>query len=217
MARFNQLRLEAALSGDLDKEMKRQQRIVAQAITGGLRSSVYATRRDLNRQISRAKFRRGVAGATLKDTIKVWTYPRRGSSLTPSVRMFTVARYKAASGRRSQAIDLISLFDEGADIKAANGKFLAVPTDAAPLDSDGRRKATPSESGLPLVFYPTARGGVLVNAKAGNNPPVLWVLVKQIRISKRFDVDRSVEKGIGKRDEFIAKNWDKKAAKKGLI
>tara|TARA_Y100000780_G_scaffold232397_1_gene263472 strand:+ start:2077 stop:2733 length:657 start_codon:yes stop_codon:yes gene_type:complete len=218
MARFNQLRIEAAIRGDLEKEVRSQVRVVKQSITSGLRKGTYATRRDMRRQITRGKFRRGKSGAALGDTLIVKPTPRKGSSLTPEMRLFSVARYKAASGRRSQAIDLITIFSESATIEATRGKLLAKPTEHAPMDSSGRRPATPSESGIPLVFIPSGDGGFLIDGRdKSDRPPILYVLFPRARISKRINQERAIAKGIEKIPEFIGQAWDKRAAKRGLV
>src|SRR5690606_29278018 len=92
--------------------------------------------------------------------------------------------------RPSGTVDLLLVFDEGALITGRGGKWLAIPTGIAPLKSGrgGARRATPAEAGLNLVFLPAGSNrGVLVDP---GSREVLYVLVKQVRVRKRIDLDR---------------------------
>lgn len=215
--RLRGLRVQAALSGNLEKELRRQRQLAAQALTAGLKSGILKSKTNLLRQIRRMKIKSRLRLTRLDTTIKSKT--SRRATLAPEGRLYSVARYKAENGRRQQPIDLIMIFMEGTTITPAEGKFLAIPTAEAPI-ADGRSYAyaTPTDCKIPLRFIPTKKGGVLVRASdRSDKPTVLYWLIRQARISKRLDQDAALAAGIDRMTELVAYEWDKRAAKAGLI
>lgn len=87
---------------------------------------------------------------------------------------------------------ILSAFAEGATILARRGRWLAIPTAAVPR-GNRRRFLTPAEvearRGRPLRFIPAPGGrtAVLVDERA-----VLFVLVPQVTLARRFDLAGAV-------------------------
>lgn len=92
----------------------------------------------------------------------------------------------------SSAPLILTAFAEGATILARRGRWLAIPTAAVPR-GNRRRFLTPAEvearRGRPLRFIPVPGGrtAVLVDDRT-----VLFVLVPQVTLAKRFDLASAV-------------------------
>lgn len=179
--------------GDLGKAIRAEGRAIRKAVTQGLAQAGRDTRRDLLREF-RSRLRSGRRGVSLKSLnglVSVGRKPRTGfESWSPRVWVISRATYKRG-GVRQEPIDLFAVFDEGATIRAASGKFLAIPTENAPKKPGrGQRAATPKEAtraGVPIRFVPIAPGkALLVDPRT---EAVMWVLVRRVRIQKRLSLD----------------------------
>lgn len=172
---------------DMRRLMRDDLNAVARAATTSVRRATLGSRRDIRKQLRRSlTLGKRLSGASLEDLVRAWVEPRRGNRLDPKGRVYSRSRYRRPSG----LVDLLLVFDEGAVITGRGGKWLAIPTEDAPLrrGRGGARRATPREAGLNLFFLPAGRNrGVLVDRRSEK---VMYVLVKQVRIAKRIDLDR---------------------------
>lgn len=172
---------------DMRRMMRDDLTAVARAATTSVRRATLGSRRDIQKQLRRSlTLGRRLSGGSMDQLVRAWVEPRRGNRLDPKGRVYSRARYRRPSG----TVDLLLVFDEGALITGRGGKWLAIPTGNAPLKSGrgGARRATPGEAGLNLVFLPAGSNrGVLVDP---GSREVLYVLVKQVRVRKRIDLDR---------------------------
>ncbi len=128
------------------------------------------------------------------------------------------------------------LYAEGAVIRSKQGLFLAIPTPAAGRFGDGRRKITPGSweriRGLRLRFvYRRGSPSLLVadNARltnrgratanigrrqgaaftrlSGRTTVPLFILVPQVTVQKRLDVDGAAQKWLRALPQLVLRNW----------
>lgn len=196
------VRLSAALRGDLEKIMAEELRVAERGVTEGIHGATKGLQDDLREQVIEAGLGRRVANAW-----RSRTYPERGQSLSAAGEVFTRAPH------------IIRAFDEGALIKSRSGFWLAIPTENAPAQS-GFKPVTPSNfpehrfgplrfvyrrTGASLLVVDNVRigksGRVSRQAKdprtksgrfrKGLTTVVMFVLVPQVRLRKRLDVDQA--------------------------
>ena len=179
------------IRGDLAAAMRDESRILRKSVTQGLAQTGQQTRTELLRMMRRnRKLGKRLSGTKSTNLVRVLRKPRKGFGLwDPRVVVFSRATYKAG-GVRGAPVDLLDVFDQGAVIRARSGKWLAIPTEHAPLKPGrgGARRATPRETKRKLTFIASGHDrAVLVDRQAR---AVLYVLVKQVRIRKRLNIDR---------------------------
>lgn len=94
-----------------------------------MRSTTGGLQRDLRRQVGRA-FRGAptvLSGGSIEKTVAARVTPARGFSLEPERLAHSHALYRRPSGQ----VDLLEVFDRGAEIRAAGGKWLAIAFSAS--------------------------------------------------------------------------------------
>lgn len=167
-----------------------ENRILRKGAIQGLRKTARETRADLIKMVRRnlATGRRLTGSRSASNLVGTYSVPKRGfDRWPPRTGVFSRATYKRPGGRA----DLLKVFDEGATITAAGGKWLAIPTAKAPVKSGGRgglRAATPAESGMRFTFVPISDRLAMLRERRAQYP-VYW-LVRKVRIRKRINVDR---------------------------
>lgn len=206
------MRLELAIRGELGAWTAALAKSVEAGARRALRRVTYGMRSNLRGRIRRAGFRRpGLARAI---AAKVDAAHLEG-------RVYSVARYRAG-GQRSQPVDLVQLYAQGATITAANGRFLAVPTGDGPQRSGrgGSRPATPKEladMGWKTAVIPARGGNMVVLATApGGTKVVTHVLVRQVGLRKRYDLAAGVTLWQGRMPAILAESIDAEAEKRGV-
>lgn len=184
------MELRAALRGDLREILADEERAIARAATRSVRAAAGQARRMIRSQIRRNFADRSgrLSGTPLEDTVRYKSEPRRGTALDATAVVSSRAVYR----RRGQEFDLLALYDQGATIRARGGKWLAIPTAEAPLRGGrgGTRRARPSEIKLKLQFVQTAPSQALLLSR-GRKPRVLYILVRQVKLTKRLDIARA--------------------------
>jgi len=193
------LRLEAAIRGDLARYMAEELKSAEAAVTGGVRDTARGLKEGL-----RADVRAGGLGNRLAKTWRDDYYPRRGTSL------------RAAATVYSKAPDIIRAF-EGSTIRSSDGNWLAIPTRHAPKRGVGRKRISPAtwpdHRYGPLRFVMTRKGrAVLVvdnqrrrKGKSGGftrsrskkalasgkglKTVPMFILVPQVRLKRRLNVE----------------------------
>ena len=154
-------------------------------------------------------------GRRLANSIRSQTYPKSGESL------------KAAALVWSKAPVVVGAHDTGPLIRSKDGFWLAIPTQAAGRGLRGGR-ITPGEwerrRGLRLRFVYRRRGpsllvadgrlnnrglGVASRSKTGRGRSTvpIFLLVPQVRLPKRLDLDRDAERAHDSVPGLIVANW----------
>ena len=213
------MRLEAALRGDLNEVLKAELRVAERAVTAGIRQATDGLKTELRRQITSTGL-----GSRLANTWRGDVYPKGQPSIG------------AAGYIWSKAPRLVRLYAEGAVIRSKHGLFLAIPTPAAGRFGDNRQKITPGEweriHGLRLRFVYrrgtpsmlvadnvrlTKRGraslnigrrqGAAYTRLSGRTTVPLFVLVPQVTVRKRLDIDGAAQKWIAALPRLVTRHW----------
>jgi Family of unknown function (DUF6441) len=213
------MRLQAALRGDLTEVLKAEIRDAERAVTAGIREATDCLKTELRRQITSAGL-----GSRLANTWRGDVYPKGQPSIG------------AAGYIWSKAPRLVRLYAEGAVIRSKHGLLLAIPTPAAGRFGDNRQKITPGEweriHGLRLRFVYrrgtpsmlvadnvrlTKRGRAALNIGrrqgaaytrlSGRTTVPLFVLVPQVTVRKRLDIDGAAQKWIAALPRLVARRW----------
>ena len=213
------MRLEASVEGSFKEAMTAEARRAARAVTAGVGEATLGLKSELRRQITSAGL-----GERLANTWRGEVYPKGQPSLS------------AAGFVWSKAPGLVRLYAEGAVIRSKHGLFLAIPTPAAGRFGDGRQKITPGawervhgmrlrfvyRRGTPSLLVAdnvrlTARGrpvanigrrqGAAFTRLAGRTTVPLFILVPQVTVRKRLDVDGGAQKWIGMLPQLVLRHW----------
>ncbi|MBO6883449.1 MAG: hypothetical protein JJ869_07695 [Marivita sp.] len=154
-------------------------------------------------------------GRRLANSIRSQTYPKAGESLKASALVW------------SKAPVIVGAHDTGPLIRSKDGFWLAIPTAAAGKGLKGGR-ITPGEwerrRGLRLRFVYRRRGpsllvadgrlnsrglGVASRSKTGRGKATvpIFLLVPQVKLSKRLDLARDAERAQAAVPGMIVANW----------
>jgi hypothetical protein len=154
-------------------------------------------------------------GQRLANSIRSQTYPKVGESLSAAALVW------------SKAPQIINAHDAGLTIRSRAGFWLAIPTAAAGKGPKGRR-ITPGEweqrRGMRLRFVYRRRGpsllvadgrlnsrglGVASRSKTGRGQSTvpIFLLVPQVKLSKRLDLARDAERAQAAIPGLIVANW----------
>ena len=167
----------------------------------------------------KSDWRREITGAGLGDrlarTIRSAQYPKGKASLNAAALVW------------SNAPMIVGAHETGPLIRSKSGLWLAIPTAAAGKSTRGGR-ITPREweqrRGLQLRFVYRSRGpsllvaegrlnsrglGVASRAKTGRGMATvpIFLLVRQVKLTKRLDLSRSAETAVKRIPGAIAANW----------
>ena len=211
------MRLMAALSGDLDQMLADEVRIAEQAVTQSIREATDGLKTDLRAQITGAGL-----GQRLANTWRGEVYPKGQLSI------------KAAGLVYSRAPVVVGAHDQGATIRSKDGFWLAIPLPAAGKGPRGKRM-TPGlweklrgqrlrfiyRRGKPSLLVAEnqrarqgQRGGFSVassKAKASGRGLVtvpMFLLVPQVTLKKKFDIDHVSQRWINTLAHRIANRFD---------
>lgn len=154
-------------------------------------------------------------GRRLANTIRSETYPKTGESLNAAALVW------------SKAPEIIGAHDRGALIRSREGMWLAIPMASAGRGHKGGR-ITPAEwerrRGLRLRFVYRRRGpsllvadgrlnsrglGVASRSKTGRGRATvpIFLLVPQVKLAKRLDLVRDIERVHAGVPGMIVSNW----------
>jgi hypothetical protein len=200
---------------DLPLVMTRSVADLARATTAAMREATEGLKQALRADVENAGL-----GRRLANTWRGKTFPQLKVSLNPAAYVY------------SNAPKLIDAFNRGVTIRSSSGFYLAIPTEAAGTTgrSQGGRKerVTPSgwerRTGLSLRFvYRRAGPSFLVADKARFNSQgravrngrrgsddeaiVVFLLVPQVRITRRLNVDAIAREYAARVPGLIAKHW----------
>ena len=210
------MKLAAAISGDLRKIMAEEIKDAEDAVTAGMRQAADGLKADLRRQVTEAGM-----GQRLANTWRAELYPKGRKSIKAAGFVFT------------RAPTIIRAFDQGAVIKSRHGFWLAIPTPAAGTGARGKRM-TPGlweqmhGSRLRFIYRRGApsllvaenmrartgkRGGFAKGSASalrsgrGMTSVVMFILVPQVSLKKRLDVNGVAEQWAAALPELIVRNW----------
>ncbi|CDK97888.1 protein of unknown function [Magnetospirillum gryphiswaldense MSR-1 v2] len=212
------MKLAAAITGDLRKIMAEEVKAAEDAVTAGTRQAADGLKADLRRQITEAGM-----GQRLANTWRAELYPKGRKSIKAAGFVFT------------KAPTIIRAFDQGAVIKSKHGFWLAIPTPAAGTGARGKRM-TPGlweqmhgarlrfiyRRGAPSLLVAEnmrartgKRGGFAKGSASalrsgrGMTSVVMFILVPQVSLKKRLDVDSAAERWASALPGLIVENWRK--------
>jgi hypothetical protein len=210
------MKLAAAISGDLRKIMDEEIKDAEDAVTAGMRLAADGLKADLRRQVTEAGM-----GQRLANTWRAELYPKGRKSIKAAGFVFT------------RAPTIIRAFDQGAMIKSKHGFWLAIPSPAAGTGARGKRM-TPGlweqmhgarlrfiyRRGAPSLLVAEnmraragKRGGFAKGSASalrsgrGMTTVVMFILVPQVSLRKRLDVNAAAERWASALPELIVRNW----------
>lgn len=210
------MRIRAEVVGDLDAWIAAELAAAEKAVTAGVRAAAAGLKDRWRRQITGAGL-----GPRLARTIRQRDFPAREPSL------------RAASLVYSRAGTIVHAFDVGVTIRSKHGFFLAIPTAAAGVRGLGGKRITPSgwerRTGMRLRFVYRRRGPSLLVADdarlsraglarakrgrrqrdgmlTGAQSVPIFLLVPQVSLRKRLDLDRDARSSEAHLPALVAKN-----------
>lgn len=201
------LRLDAAIRGDLRKFMAADIKAGEQAVTSAIRRRTTALKNNIRKGVRKAGL-----GQRLEKTIRAELYPERGASIGAKGLVYSKAIYKRPSG----LVDLITTLDEGATIHPRGGKYLAIPL----FERPGRKRQQASPDDFPkgtFRFVPVIEGksALLIDRQTDQ---AKFFLVRRSRLRERgINVDAQIQKATRGLDDLIARNWEKRARRAGIL
>ncbi|PWG16102.1 DUF6441 family protein [Salibaculum griseiflavum] len=204
------MKLDIDITPDLAALMAAEIKAGEKAVTAAMRQAGTGLKTDWRGQITQAGL-----GRRLANSIRNRTYPRSGESLNAAALVW------------SKAPVIVDAHDTGSLIRSKDGFYLAIPTEAAGKGTRGKA-LTPGEwerrRGLRLRFVYRRRGpsllvvdgrlnsrgfGVVSRAKTGRGRATvpIFLLVPQVKLPKRLDLDRDAELAQAAVPGLIVANW----------
>lgn len=191
------MRIKAALSGDLARMMREETVGLATRASLAVGGTMERLQVELRRQVTSSGLGRRLANAWRAEL-----YPKGRVSLRAAGLVYT------------RAPTIVAAFEEGVTIRAANGVWLAIPTEAAPKTGIGDKRISPAtwpehqygplrfvyRRGAPSLLVVDGlrastgkRGFRRASATAlrtgrGLATVVMFILVPRVRLRKRLDV-----------------------------
>ena len=198
--------VRAFVEGELGHFLNAQAKAVDVGGRKAMRLTAGAIRKKIAGNVRRAF--PGGGGTTLAKLVRS-NISGKGADIEGTV--FSRAAYGRSSLRPGGPIDLVQLYAQGATIKSARGGYLAIPTENAPLKSArGPRgqRMSPREmiaAGQKLAFLPAGAGRLVAVLKRGGTSVVTHVLVRQVSLRKRYDIQSVVDRYAAQFPEIIAR------------
>jgi hypothetical protein len=204
------MKLRLAIDPDIATMMQAEIAASERAVSAAIRQSALSLKTDWRGQITGAGL-----GARLARTIRSENYPKGRPSLNAAALVW------------SNAPVIVGAHDTGPLIRSKSGLWLAIPTAAAGKSTRGGR-ITPVEwerrRGTPLRFIYRSRGpsllvaegrlnsrglGVASRAKSGRGlaSVPIFLLVRQVKLSKRLDLMRAAETAVDQIPTQIVSKW----------
>ena len=199
---------------DLGTALAGTEKQIERAVTSGMREATDGLKQDLREDVVAAGL-----GERLSRTWRGKTFPEIGESA------------EAAAYVWSRAPNILDAFDRGVVIRSTRGLFLAIPTAAAGKNgrsaAGSREKITPEgwqrRTGLKLRFvYRRGRPSLLVaddarintrglaarnRRKTGQASVVVFILVPQVALPKRLDIESAAKRQAARVPSLIARYW----------
>ena len=204
------MKLKLDITPDLVAAMAAEVKAGEKAVTAAMREAGTGLKSSWRGQITGAGL-----GRRLANSIRDQTYRKAGESLNAAALVW------------SKAPVIVGAHDTGPLIRSKDGFWLAIPTEAAGRGLRGA-KLTPGEwerrRGLRLRFVFRRRGpsllvvegrlnsrglGVASRSKTGRGRTTvpIFLLVPQVKLRKRLDLDRDAERALDSVPGLIMANW----------
>jgi hypothetical protein len=204
------LKLKLDIDPDLVAMMAAEIKAGEKAVSAAMREAGTGLKSDWRAQITGAGL-----GRRLANSIRSQTYPKAGNSLNAAALVW------------SKAPEIIGAHDTGQLIRSKKGFWLAIPLPAAGKSTRGGR-ITPGEwerrRGLRLRFVYRRTGPSLLVAEGrlntkgqavvsrsktgrGKVTAPIFLLVPQVKLSKRLNLDRDAERALDSVPGLIVANW----------
>jgi hypothetical protein len=204
------MKLKLDITPDLVAAMAAEATAGEKAVTAAMREAGTGLKTAWRGQITGAGL-----GRRLANSIRLATYPKAGDSLNAAALVW------------SKAPVIVGAHDTGPLIRSRDGFWLAIPTEAAGRGLRGA-KLTPGEwerrRGLRLRFVYRRTGpsllvaegrlnsrgrGVASRSKTGRGRTTvpIFLLVPQVKLPKRLDLDRDAERALDSVPGLIVANW----------
>jgi hypothetical protein len=204
------MKLKLDITPDLVAAMAAEVKAGEKAVTAAIREAGTGLKTAWRGQITGAGL-----GRRLANSIRSQTYPKAGQSLNAAALVW------------SKAPVIVGAHDTGPLIRSKDGFWLAIPTEAAGRGLRGA-KLTPGEwerrRGLRLRFVYRRRGPSLLVAEGrlnsrglgvasrsrtgrGRTTVPIFLLVPQVKLPKRLELDRDAERALDSVPELIVANW----------
>ncbi len=215
------LRLKAALHGNLKKQLKQEAQTAERAVTTGIKEATNGLKLNMRRQVLSAGL-----GQRMANTWRGNVYPKGKNSIRAAGLVYT------------KASKIMAGFDEGTVIRSKDGWWLAVPTPNAPKRGIGGKRISPSNFpehrfGKLRFVYRKNGPSLLVadnvqasykrktgelsgfrkaskrNLKTGKNlsTVVMFFLVPQVKMPKVTSFQQTARKWQSRLPNLILKNW----------
>ena len=204
------MKLSLSIAPDLVAAMAAEIKAGEKAVSAAMREAGTGLKSAWRGQIDQAGL-----GRRLSNSIRSQTYPKAEESLNAAALVW------------SKAPEIISAHDSGPLIRSKSGFWLAIPLPAAGKSTRGGR-ITPGEweqrRGVRLRFVfrraaasllvaegrLSSRGlGVASKSKTGRGLSTvpIFLLVRQVKLSKRLDLARDGERAVDRLPGLIVANW----------
>ena len=204
------MKLKLDITPDLVAAMAAEVKAGEKAVTAAMRQAGTGLKAAWRGQITGAGL-----GRRLANSIRSQSYPKAAESLNAAALVW------------SKAPVIVGAHDTGPLIRSKDGFWLAIPTEAAGRGLRGA-KLTPGEwerrRGLRLRFGYRRRGpsllvaegrlnsrglGVASRSKTGRGRTTvpIFLLVSQVKLPKRLDLDRDAERALNSVPGLIMANW----------
>lgn len=175
--------------------------------SGGIRSTIA-------RQVQEAGFSGG--GRTLAKSVRSRV---TGKGIDAEAIVYSKSAYQ---DRRGGGVDLINVFAQGAVINAAGGRWLVIPTEYAPLTSGRGRGQRMSlreliDRGTKVSIIPARGGKKVALASLYGRRVVTHILIKQVSLRKRLDIESVVDRWLPRLPELFAEEVEKAAQASPLV
>jgi hypothetical protein len=205
------MKLKIEISPDIAALMAAEVRAGEKAVTTAMREAGAGLKTAWRGQITGAGL-----GQRLSNSIRLVSFPKSGESLNAATLVW------------SKAPVIINAHDSGPLIRARDGFWLAIPTEAAGKSTRGGR-ITPGDwerrTGLTLRFVYRRRGPSLLVAEGRLNSKgravasrsktgrgvvtaPIFLLVPQVRLPKRLDLARDAERAVDSVPGLIVAKWE---------
>ncbi|MEC3862347.1 DUF6441 family protein [Mesobacterium sp. TK19101] len=204
------MKLKLDITPDLVAAMAAEVKAGEKAVTAAMREAGTGLKTAWRGQITGAGL-----GRRLANSIRSQTYPKAGESLNAAALVW------------SKAPVIVGAHDTGPLIRSRDGFWLAIPLPAAGKGRHGA-KLTPDEwerrRGMRLRFVYRSRGpsllvadgrlntkglGMASRSKTGRGRATvpIFLLVPQVRLPKRLNLDRDSERALDSVPGLIVANW----------
>ncbi|MBL4543665.1 MAG: hypothetical protein JKP97_18040 [Rhodobacteraceae bacterium] len=204
------MKLKLDITPDLVVAMAAEVKAGEKAVTAAMREAGTGLKTAWRSQITGAGL-----GRRLANSMRSQTYPKTGESLNAAALVW------------SKASVIVGAHDTGPLIRSKDGFWLAIPTEAAGRGLRGG-KITPGEwerrRGLRLRFVYRRHGpsllvaegrlnsrglGVASRSKTGRGRTTvpIFLLVPQVKLPKRLDLERDAERALDSVPGLIVANW----------